>query len=482
MRVLVYWKALLVGLCVFCFGSCVKVPYRDGAAQVDVNEVIKRVKCDLFNVVLRKANKQFSNGARPFLFLRSWAAKIHLTVVVDDSISLNPGASVTTPLRTINNVSQTFTLGVGAGVTTQAVRTEDIDFLVSFSDIQTEFNQGEMNGPNYDFCRVLPGLLLESDLGLESLLDSALKPVETGILYPGKNIGPNSGPPPAIPKVDLPRLAVTPSPKVNSAAKADLPGTLEDVIAKAPKTDLQAKSIMNKLNIPLDLSRVPSANILGDNTKHIADLERIKKIVANSVEATAVETKTQAIINNIVKPRYGIALASLDGSCLGPVTKHQFDAIALSANVSSHVVEADKASDEKGSDAALNATNAARDEVIKATNRMAAAMQDCADQTTAIDKAKPLPVPAKYDPVNLISETVSFYITSTGSVTPAWKLVRVTAPLAGTFLSGQRKDTNTLILTLGRPVPGPNGTQASPAMDTQVLSAILREALINNRP
>jgi hypothetical protein len=64
---------------------------------------------------------------------------------------------------------------------------------------------------------------------------------------------------------------------------------------------------------------------------------------------------------------------------------------------------------------------------------------------------KPPPGPALYDPIDLIGETVNFYITLSGSVTPTWKLVRVTAPLAPTFASAIRKNTNTLILTLGRP-------------------------------
>src|SRR5216684_6462890 len=128
----------LMGL---CCSSCVMVPPRDGAAAIDVNAVVTRVKCDLRNIVLEKATKRFPGGAQPFLFLRSWAAKIRLSLVVDDSSSINPGASVTTPLHTVNNVAQSFTLGVGAGLTTQAVRQEDIEFLVSFSDIDKEFRQ-----------------------------------------------------------------------------------------------------------------------------------------------------------------------------------------------------------------------------------------------------------------------------------------------------------------------------------------------------
>ena len=41
---------------------------RDGAAAIDVNAVITRVKCDLKNIVLQKANTTLSDGSRPFPF------------------------------------------------------------------------------------------------------------------------------------------------------------------------------------------------------------------------------------------------------------------------------------------------------------------------------------------------------------------------------------------------------------------------------
>jgi hypothetical protein len=167
------------------------VPPRDGAAAIDVNAVVTRVKCDLRNIVLEKARKKIG-GAQPFLFLRSWAAKIRLSLVVDDSASINPGASVTTPLHTVNNVAQSFTLGVGAGLTTQAVRQEDVEFLVSFSDIDKEFQQTS-TGPFYYSCPEDRGLLLESDLGLDKLINNALSPVENGVLVPGRNVGRPAG-------------------------------------------------------------------------------------------------------------------------------------------------------------------------------------------------------------------------------------------------------------------------------------------------
>jgi hypothetical protein len=118
-----------------------------------------------------------------------------------------------------------------------------------------------------------------------------------------------------------------------------------------------------------------------------------------------------------------------------------------------------------------------KDKTIEFAKKMVGLISDC----PAAAK-KPPAGPALYGPIDLIGETVNFYITLSGSVTPSWKLVRITAPLAPTLVSATRKDTNTLILTLGRPVyqdgkvAGP-----SPAMNQQMLTSILTQAF-TNRP
>jgi hypothetical protein len=132
---------------------------------------------------------------------------------------------------------------------------------------------------------------------------------------------------------------------------------------------------------------------------------------------------------------------------------------------------------------ALDNGNKARDAVIKQTNIMASKMSDCTRATIRIKAAEKKAGPPVYDPISTISETVNFYVTVTSSVTPTWKLVQVTAPTAATFLSGTRKDTNTLILTMGRPTVGANGeAKASDAMNNQLLYSILGQALSTPRP
>ena len=97
--------------------------------------MVKRIKCDLAEVVFRKAQEETPDGRTPFVFLKNWAAKIHLTIAVDDTVSVNHGATLINPLdKTVATrlIPETFSFGLGAGISTEAVRTEDVEFLMSF--------------------------------------------------------------------------------------------------------------------------------------------------------------------------------------------------------------------------------------------------------------------------------------------------------------------------------------------------------------
>lgn len=481
----------------YALSGCVQVPVRDGVAAADINAVVRRIKCDLSEVVLRKAYSHDEYGQRPFLFLRSWAAKIHLTLIVDDTGQITPGAQYTTPLHAVNGVAQSFSLGVGGGLTTQVQRQEDVEFLLSFKDIDKQHRDGELDTPLYHYCQPEPGLLLESDLGLQAFVDAALKPVETRILVPGNNIGPNVGPPTAIPRSDYSLLATEP-PKPPRRTAGAPNETINHIAAKLSKNTPIAGQLLHQFNLSPEIAEMATDDLNKQEQAKKDRAENIKKLLANSVDATVVETRTQAIVNDIVKPRYAIAQSSLDKSCLDPVSQAQYEAIAQSANVSSFVVKVDQAADKaaapnasdatlaqavKDSGDAFDAANKARDTVISQTNKMARAMSDCTVVTRRIKAAEKKAGPPVYDPISIVSETVNFYVTITGNVTPTWKLVRLTAPLSSTFLSGTRKDTNTLILAMGRPSVGANGeAKASDAMNNQVLYSILGQALSTPRP
>ena len=479
----VNWSALFGALALVALGlslaECVVVPPRDGLARVHVGDVVRRIKCEIAQTVFNKAKEKTPDGRTPFVFLANWAAKIHLTIAVDDTVGFTPGATITHPLdKTVTTLLipatvETFSLGIGAGISTEAIRTEDVEFLVSFSEMIKEFNNPKKKLELYNDCKLDNGLLLESDLGLGSLVNSALEPVESGVLTQGNNVGPPGTSAVAIPASQLNDI----SKQLNAlkSAAGGLPTPPDQTLTElrdSLKDKSQFNVLVDKLKIP-NSKQIQSESQIKAEGNTIDDVQTVKQIIANSNEATTEETRTQSIINDIVKPLYAIASTSLDSSCFAPVTKSQFEAITWSAQVSVNVIKVDNATDEKGSSDALAEVRTAKNKVIDATTAMINEIKECKPPAK-----KPPPGPPQYDPIDLISETVNFFVIASGSVTPTWKLVKVTAPLAPTLFSGNRKDTNTLILAMGRPNVAANGSIASSnAMDYQVLSSILSQAV-----
>jgi hypothetical protein len=118
----------------------------------------------------------------------------------------------------------------------------------------------------------------------------------------------------------------------------------------------------------------------------------------------------------------------------------------------------------------------ARDEVLKKAQAMLDDITKCKEPIPP----PPKPAIALYDPIDLIQETVNFYITLSGNVAPAWKLVRVSAPLNAPLFSGTAKTTDSMIITMGRPNTE-NGKQVpSPAMQSSLSAALIGQA-INQR-
>lgn len=404
-----------------CSGSCV-VPPRDGLAQVRVDDVMKRVKCEMARAVLEKTNERSANGEDyPFTFLLDWAVKLHLTISVDDQASVNPGATLVNPLPAVGSVGQSRSVGLGVGFTSQAIRQEDYEYLMSFADLRDEFKNIPKNRPRvkklYNFCQLDQGLLLESELGLKALIDAALEPVRSGVLRAGGGaVGPGAAPTPQ--------------------------GKLPD-----PAGQLLAIEQKRKNGAFVEFA-------FGGNV------------------ATDIETQTQAIINNVVKPLYGIAsAASFEPKCLAKITLDQNKALISSIGVSMNVAKYNPTPDPK----ILDLVKQDFTDTVNAANRMIDSYKDCANQAGKQDHKT-------YDPISTIGQTVNFYITSSGSVTPGWKLINVTAPLASSFLSASRKDTNTLTLSMGRPITAADGSiTASQAMTNQILAAQLSQAISQQR-
>jgi hypothetical protein len=462
---------LLCGVTIGLLSGCIAVPPHDGLARVHVNDVIKRVKCDIAETVLRKAMERTPDGRTPFVFLANWAAKVHLTIIVDDTASLNPGATAIEALPAVGGVSQSFSMGIGAGGITEAVRQEDIEFLFSFPDVIAEFSDAAKRRDRYQDCRFDQGVLLESDLGLKPLIDSALKPVETQVLNPGQNVGPGVT---AVAISDAELKGYAAQLKKLSQATQGLPqtATISDLLKNNPHLE----ALIQGFGIPSELKGKTNAQIQSETGRAPPpDVIKAKTLLSNADTATKTRTSAEAIINDVVTPLYAISSSGLDTSCLREVTDDKGEATTLLAKLALSSVAVGQATDVSASDKALQDLQDYFKQLVAAAQKMVNDIGTCA--SAAKKKGKPVKL---YDPIDLISETVNFYITLSGSLTPTWKLVKATAPIAPTFFSVSRKDTNTLILALGRPATTAEGTlSGSTPMSNQILASLISQAISN---
>jgi hypothetical protein len=342
------------------------------------------------------------------------------------------------------------------------VSQKDIEFFLSFQDIGQEFLELQ-NGPGfgkYNDCKPADGLLLESDLHLKSILDTALAPVADGTLVKG-----------------APAVVTVPTANVAAAGKS-LDNYLKLALADRPRQ-------LPPANTPLIDLWNPNLTQKQQNLEKLLGKAEADKVTADGIEAEKIEKEARAIITNIVTPLYDIAAASLPGECLKDkdkgkdkaipgITSNKNIAVVKAALVSSAKIDVDQAQNPTESEKALKAEKDWQRQNIEAAKTMIKLMDEC----TKREWTKP--PPAVYDPITTIGETVNFYITSSGSVAPTLKLVRVTAPYAPALLSGNRKDTNTLIIAMGRPdTKDGKVVGSSAAMNQQVLSSLLGQAILN---
>lgn len=435
--------------------GCVRTPPSDGIANVPVHEVVRRLKCELVDAIDQK-RKEDSR----FAFLTQWSAKVHLTLVVDDTASINPGVTFIEPLS-IANTSRS--LAVGAGLSTQAIRTEDIEFFLSFSEVLKEMSNPRKWAENYGSCSRDTGFFLESELGLKALLDRALSPVGTGVLYTGVNNPGIGGGQPKIPAGEVANI---------QAALKNLKEIDNLPHPRLSEIELNTTAAGRKINeLNSFLQQLPNATDKTQTQKDdAARAERERNILSdNLAKAKQLETDARLLIKEVVNPLSEIAANSIASSCQSGVTAEKFAAITSASVVAVDKYGVDNAQDSATSTKFLNGEKIAARQTFDHASNMLNLIKNCGP--------KEKPKPALYDPLDIISETVNFYVTASGSFTPSWKLVRITAPLAPNFISGIRKDTNTLIFAMGRPNTSGDTPKSSTAMDNQVLAQILSQAI-----
>jgi len=181
--------ALLLLLAACAAASCVRVPPADDLAQPPtVDEIVQRVKCDLYDAFADRLNAPYG-----YEWLHTWTTQANLNLIVNDQSSLTPSVAFTQPLTTesipqrVTNAARSWNLGVGGTASGTASRNEAVSFTVSMNELAAEFGKQPHN------CDLPDAVDLRSDLGLKEWVAGALAPFDDGYLQIGYHKAPKSG-------------------------------------------------------------------------------------------------------------------------------------------------------------------------------------------------------------------------------------------------------------------------------------------------
>jgi hypothetical protein len=234
----------------------------------------------------------------------------------------------------------TFTFGAGGSFSGQAVRQEDYEFFLSFPIAIDELTKNpERTSVVYDGCRFPPGLPLESNLDIDSILERAVSPVRAGTLYTGHQVGPGSSSSPAIPANEAANID-TAFAELKKLAKPipTNPATFAQTGDEAAKK--RVNSILGQVDEKYkyqiqDYDPTAKANFINDKKDEVA------KALAN---ASKVEKNTQLVIKTVVTPIYDLATTiKLPAKCLSQMLSDQITAVGNGADVTVAKVKIDDA-------------------------------------------------------------------------------------------------------------------------------------------
>jgi hypothetical protein len=147
--------------------------------SISIREVVARVKCELYDAT--------KDVRRDYWWFRYWGAKVDLDLIINEQAGLTPSVAFVTPFhpftsKILGTISQSFALGLTAGLTSNAVRTETVSFSATFLEVRDQLDARVENNKRAVFhdCILPEGSELNGNLGLKQWIDSALGPVEGG--------------------------------------------------------------------------------------------------------------------------------------------------------------------------------------------------------------------------------------------------------------------------------------------------------------
>ncbi len=153
-----------------------------------INSIVNHVKCELRAAVIDVTDYDKANAAqqadrkRRLEWLDKWSADFTMKIIVDEKSTLSPGVSFNQPLenavsklgKTSVTTGQSFSLGLGGSLSSQATRIETVDFSFVFkSDFLDKRNEFK-NRPTK--CVGYEGMQIDGDLKIHEWLQAATFP------------------------------------------------------------------------------------------------------------------------------------------------------------------------------------------------------------------------------------------------------------------------------------------------------------------
>jgi hypothetical protein len=165
-----------------CVGGCgtvvpqIVVSTEPNAHAFLTNRIINHVKCELRDAVFYVLDYDKENALvqpdrkRRLRWLEDWAATVTMKLSANEKGALNPGVTFIDSLPN----DQSFSLGLGAGLSSDATRTETVDYQFVFQDDFIKKRYFFANRPAQ--CIQSGGVTVEGDLKLRDWLWSKLFP------------------------------------------------------------------------------------------------------------------------------------------------------------------------------------------------------------------------------------------------------------------------------------------------------------------
>lgn len=409
--------------------------------SISINEVVKRVKCEIWISIKDRPEKAYP-------WFNKWTAQADLTLTVNDSSSINPGATFIEPLA-VANTSRS--LGIGGGLTNTAFRTEIVSFSMSVADIRAEF---EKPTPallaKYDGCNPYSATDLSGNLGLVEWVNSAFGPIDNQLLTEGKHGAPKApngtlgGPPPA-PKGAAALVTMSHSVVKQAAPETpDVPSDFPDNLTESvERIFAEYKTLIDAMKFTGTAMQYVAKNEGDDGY-----FDTLKKEIGSHIDAAkkgappAVAALLESYRNRIasdITPRIGrnetmrlnkvIADSQAFVERLAPQITRELSPVIPIVELQCNCTG--------NSDSAK-----AADKVLKCLNNI----QSLAKLLTPTQ-------PSKNPPIDAISHQVNFVVQWSGSINPTWTLVRFKgpSPSSGNFATMSESSTHNLTIVMGPP-------------------------------